>query len=29
MKARLIGGAFALASMALIALSGAAPFQNW
>jgi hypothetical protein len=29
MKARLLTGMFALASMALIAVSGAAPFQNW
>jgi hypothetical protein len=29
MKARVVTGLFALASMALIAVSGAAPFQNW
>jgi hypothetical protein len=29
MKTRVLTGLFALASMALIAVSGAAPFQNW
>jgi hypothetical protein len=29
MKARLLSGLFALGSLALIAVSGAAPFQNW
>lgn len=29
MKARLLTGVFALASLAIVAISGAAPFQNW
>ncbi len=29
MKTRLLTAAFALASLAMIAVAGAAPYQNW
>jgi hypothetical protein len=29
MKARMLTAVFALSSLAMVALSGAAPFQNW